>query len=77
MRTMVSSISWVTLVTISSMRVGWMRPSCDQAQHRFAGNLAPDGVEAGEEHGPRSVVNENRDPRGGLEGANISLPHGR
>src|SRR5690242_16667142 len=50
-----------------------MNPSIsEQSLHRFAGHFAADGVEAGNQNGARSVIDQDRDARSGFECADVA-----
>ena len=71
-RMIVSSISWFTLATISSMRVGWIRPSRISRVMASRAISRRTGSNAGKHHGIGRVVNQHRHAGGGLEGADVA-----
>ena len=54
------------------MRCGWMRPSSDELLEGEPADLAPDRVEAGQQHRLGGVVDDHVDAGDGLEGADVA-----
>ena len=69
---MTRSTSAVALLTTSSMRPGWMRPSAMSLVERQAGDLAADGVEARQHDGLGGVVDDQVDAGRLLEGPDVA-----
>ena len=69
---MTRSTSAFALLTTSSIRPGWMRPSAMSLVSDEAGDLATDGVEARQDHGLRGVVDDQVDAGRLLERADVA-----
>ena len=67
-----SSISWVTLATISSMRPGWMRPSEMRRSRLMRATSRRTGLKARQDHRFGGVVDDDIHPGGGLQGPDVA-----
>ena len=67
-----TSISCLTLLTTSSMRAGWMRPSAISRCSAQPRDLAAVGIVGGDQHGLRRVVHDEVDAGVQLERADVA-----